>query len=266
MCLAIYKPKNATLSKQHLKNGFRANDDGAGFSISDGKTLTTYKGFFDFDSFYATFKPFNRAGVSAIVHFRFATHGAVNTDNCHPFQVSETISIIHNGVLAWRSNEKQSDTACFVADTLQPVANHGMELFRNPAFRAMTEKAIGDHNKMVMLSACGEVVILNEHKSSAHWANGAWWSNRGYESFSYPYSDEATPYSWAEKKAGAWGKWDDESDDYSDTLDDAEVCETCAIDLDAGAFDLADINARPVKKGHCHFCHATFEDDAQPII
>jgi len=264
MCLAIYKPKNATLSKQHLKNGFKANDDGAGFVISDGSKLMTYKGFFDFDSFYHSFKPYNRAGVSALVHFRFATHGAISAENCHPFSISEDLSAIHNGVLAWRSTDKESDTACFIADTMRPLGECGIELFKHPAYRLLVEKAIGEHNKIALLSACGEVVLFNEHKGGAHWAYGVWWSNRGYEGYYYPYEDEARPSTWAEKRAGAW---DIESDSFPDYVPaDEALCSHCFAEFHEDG-ELEHVDADIALDGFCAYCNCKLPIlDDHPVI
>lgn len=100
MCLAIYKPEKVRLIRADLKRAFDANSDGAGFAYYDNsqQRVIIEKGFFSFNEFWRAFQEVQRDNLKAIVHFRFATHGSVDTDNCHPYELNDG-ALIHNGII-----------------------------------------------------------------------------------------------------------------------------------------------------------------------
>lgn len=129
MCIVIYQPKGKTVPKKVLKTAFKNNPDGAGFMCQKGKEAPYMeKGFFNFEDFYKAYKPFSKGNYNVAIHFRIATHGAVNSLNCHPFivtnKVEDTISesgvydslFMQNGVIKSISvnrKDKYSDTCNF---------------------------------------------------------------------------------------------------------------------------------------------------------
>jgi hypothetical protein len=101
MCLAIYKPEKVKLYRADLRRAFEANPDGAGFAYYDNsqRRVIVEKGFFQFNEFWRAFQEVQRDNLKAIVHFRWATHGAVNNDNCHPYDLDDG-ALIHNGMIS----------------------------------------------------------------------------------------------------------------------------------------------------------------------
>jgi len=180
MCLAIYKPKGVTIKKRYLRNGWDANEDGAGFAIARNGKVEIQKGFFTFKEFYSAFREFNNARETAIIHFRFATHGVTNAINCHPFSLcGDKYGMIHNGVIDIECTDKAlSDTAHFSELVLAPILEAGVE-FDSGALRYLVEEAIGSMNKIVLLRGDGSHVIFNERQGE--WKNGSWYSNGGYK-------------------------------------------------------------------------------------
>lgn len=176
MCLAIFKPENKVCPKNHLKNGFAGNDDGAGFAIAKGGKIEIYKGFFTFEEFWKAFKPFQN--FPAIIHFRYATHGSVGAGNCHPFPVGKNSAMIHNGILNIQSDETNSDTANFANLVLNPILQSGIDE-NCPALRFLVESSIGRGNKICLLNGSGECQLFNE--DAGMWENGVWYSNTGYK-------------------------------------------------------------------------------------
>ena len=82
MCIAIFKPEGKILTRAALFNSYTSNRDGAGFAyVKDGE-VCIQKGFFTFDKFWEAFQPFQE--LQCVIHFRIATHKAVNGHNCHP--------------------------------------------------------------------------------------------------------------------------------------------------------------------------------------
>lgn len=178
MCLAVYKPSGTLPDWEAYAEGFRSNSHGAGFAVVDAGNLIIRKGFFTFDAFREAFRPF--ANMQAAVHFRLATHGNKDEDNCHPFVVADGLSLIHNGVLdiACNQDKSKSDTWHYAKLILQPMAKRDRDFFLRPDVRFLGESAIRG-SKFVFLRADGQYGIWNE--GSGHWHADCWWSNRSYE-------------------------------------------------------------------------------------
>ena len=194
MCLLIAKPQGKKLDKEQLATAFRSNPDGAGFAIADeaGKRILVRKGFFDFDKFCAEFQPFENC--EAIVHFRIATSGLTNHDNCHPFEIKSemfpeyTFAMAHNGSLPFRNTKTKSDTNCFSTDVLKKIFDRDPYFLEHDPGYMLLAKAIEKHNKMAIMRHDAEknkfiTRIINDDAASAHWEKGIWYSNYSYKYF-----------------------------------------------------------------------------------
>jgi glutamine amidotransferase len=176
MCLAIYKPKDKKVKKQWLENGFNANPNGAGFAWTDGVRVNIVKGLFTFEQFWKSYKPWQDR--ACVIHFRLATHGQIDEQNCHPWALCNgEYAVIHNGILNIQSTPQMSDTGHFVNLVLEPAVK-AMGL-RDPVLRYLVEQAIGSGNKIVVLRPDGEAVFF--HEKEGMWLNGVWFSNSSYE-------------------------------------------------------------------------------------
>jgi predicted glutamine amidotransferase len=179
MCIAIYAPKGKVIPRQQLLEGFRWNPHGSGFAYIDntGK-LIIKKGFFSFSDFWVAFREINGES-STLVHHRWATHGALNRFNCHPWSIDENHAMIHNGVIDGFGNlhNGRSDTGDFTEFILKPMIASAPNAWREPWFIAIMSKALHS-NKVIIMDASGEVAIYGEHLGV--WENGIFYSNRDY--------------------------------------------------------------------------------------
>ncbi len=109
-----------------------------------------------------------------LVHFRLATHGPRNVENCHPFVMCDgKFALIHNGIFPIRLKDPDlSDTGNFCKYIMEPTIKSGR--YKDIE---LVEEAIG-WNMICLMGADGEVIVYNA--KSGHWNNGVWYSNSGY--------------------------------------------------------------------------------------
>lgn len=118
------------------------------------------------------------AGLPYMAHLRFATHGAVNIANTHPFKIVPGLFMAHNGILDIPiTNHKLSDTAHFAA-WVGDYLNADPDWWDEDSFKKDLEDWIGVGNKLTFLHAkSGEVRIVNK---KAGWQDGEIWYSNTY--------------------------------------------------------------------------------------
>ena len=148
------------------------------FTDTKTQTLYTLKEMRSGELFYKAYQQYRRVHLDSyfILHFRIATAGKINEDNCHPFVVNEGLAFVHNGIISKvRTCVNYSDTYYFNADILQ---NLPADFTENEATLELIEAAIGA-SKLVFLNSKNEPLILNSHLG--HYVENVWYSNRSYE-------------------------------------------------------------------------------------
>jgi len=178
MCIAINKPENVLIPHTYLEQSFLHNDDGAGFMYAQDGQLHIEKGFMTFDSFMEAYTPHEEK--PCVLHFRIKTHGDVNQDNTHPFQVGKDLGFVHNGIIGkvdCSSDKKKSDTQHFNAQYLNVLYRQDSRFIYKPVFKDLIGEFIG-HSKLVFLNNKGQSTIVNEKLGK--WDNGVWYSNTSY--------------------------------------------------------------------------------------
>jgi len=148
-------------------------------------------------------------------HARFATHGSLTVDNCHPFQVgvgNTQTYLAHNGVLPViePQGDKRSDTRIFAEDIL-PAIGGVTSLDNEQVWNILEDFTQG--SKVVILTvdprAKHQCYLLHENKGWKD-SSGVWWSNQScYLTMS---ARTATPF--------GFGLKDDSTEKWVD-------CDTC---------------------------------------
>lgn len=188
MCIAIYKAPGAKITDEQLQASVDRNRDGCGFAgITDSeeheRKLYVYK-CLKYNKFLKKFRKFEEENPESpmLIHFRIATHGLVDGNNCHPFKVSKDAVFIHNGTIHKAPidpDRLKSDTRMFNETVLQNLPK-GWE--RSSGIKEMIEEYIG-FSKIAVLSLNGTVTLYRELETGAHWNTdkNIWFSNTSYK-------------------------------------------------------------------------------------
>lgn len=238
MCLALYKPANIKPDWDALEEGMCHNSDGAGFAVAVDGQLIVEKGFFKFADFKKAFEPFG--DYAAIVHFRLATHGGKNQQNCHPFALADfgndtdhmPVAVIHNGIFSQAANDQKqwSDTWHVCRDILHPLWAKEEKSLVSPQMIPLGDSFVGSSNKLVFLYADGTFGIWGE--KNGHWSEGVWYSNYSYCSYGARYADPRSKYVYDDDDAywtGSWKSAAKKQDDFVPVIDYA--VEATAVEL-----------------------------------
>lgn len=186
MCIAILNTKG-TISKETLQNCWNNNPDGAGMIYTTlNNDLKIFKEMLDFDKFYNEYKKARKQNKESnfVLHFRIATSGKVDLNNCHPFKVNKNLAFVHNGMIDIQPlSTNVSDTFTFNEAIIK---NLGSNFLYNEAIIRLIESYIG-YSKLVFLNSFNEATIINE--DLGHWNKDNWYSNTSYESKKAKYSN-----------------------------------------------------------------------------
>lgn len=232
MCIAIYQSPGYRLTEDELHNSWVNNPDGAGISFFDGsdeivieKTMNKS----EFVDIYNNAVDKHGASSEMAVHFRIATHGGVNIDNCHPFFTpGKEMSVIHNGIIPVKmeKTDKRSDTRVFVEDVIPNMPDGWLD---DEQMFNMVEEFIGS-SKLVVLSHEGKYSSYIFNEQYGHWSQDKkiWFSNKSYCSSKPALAGSMTAYSggWQSPKLYVPGK----------TLGECMMCGSNAV-FDSACYD-----------------------------
>jgi hypothetical protein len=177
MCIIAIQPKGIKISQKTLKNCWDNNGHGAGIMYAHNGKIIVKKELKDFNKFMQIKKDADRYDTNIVIHFRIATSGGVNYENCHPFKVNDQVYFCHNGILDIEVPiySKINDTQIFNNNFLKGLP---VNFVRNDSLMQLIEFSIGINNKFVFLDCYGDFYIINENIGT--WQNGAWYSNKSY--------------------------------------------------------------------------------------
>lgn len=175
MCVIVLKSEDKQFNKQDLKDCFKSNRNGAGFAYPSDGRVEIEKGFFNFKELWKALLPLENKPV--MLHFRLATSGLTDDENCHPFEVASTVAMAHNGVLSQFEfdGEHRSDTAVLVEEVLRPVFDRWPKFYRTDEGKNWLEYLAPDWNKLAFINARGDFYKTNT--SAWHNRKGLSYSN-----------------------------------------------------------------------------------------
>jgi hypothetical protein len=184
MCLLVTQTKTSpVLSNDWLIDFHSSNADGVGVMYSnDGEIIIQKilpKTAQDFIEFYHA----NIKGKNCAFHLRMKTHGDIDLENCHPYEVLNRAEhgmdlwLMHNGILSTgnQADVTKSDTWHYISDFLRPMLIENPEFAFHPSFGDIVGAHIGSSNKFVLMDHQGRIATINQ-KSGVFWA-GLWLSN-----------------------------------------------------------------------------------------
>lgn len=177
MCLLVEQTTTTNFSDEFLTDVYTKNKDGIGIMFAEAGQVIVKKllpqNAAEFIEFYRQYAE----GRNCIWHARMQTHGDIDLENCHPYMVTESIWMAHNGILSsGNDNDKtKSDTWHFIRNILQPVLAYEPDRILNPEYQAFLGSLIGGTNKFGFMTRHGDTVIINRDSGIEY--NDAWLSN-----------------------------------------------------------------------------------------
>ena len=236
MCLLVSQPANSKFDDDFIKGVYNLNSDGIGVMYAENGTINILKFVPKTEKDFVNFFRTNIEGRDCAWHARMRTHGDIDLENCHPYQVLSQedgypLYLAHNGVLS-TGNAKdttKSDTWHYIRDYLRPMLLKNPEFFMTEAFKSIVGSHIGSGNKFILMDAYGNQVTINRHVGVFH--EGAWLSNtyawdttgtkhetRRYSSYSnYSKSTALSSYG---GYSGVYGNYDAYEDEDFDALNE----------------------------------------------
>ena len=168
MCLIIAAPNGGAPDMEQVMAGWRDNPDAWGIMAAHKRRLVIRRGLCT-ESLLAAIADIGESPWA--IHFRWATHGRTDLSNAHPFKITRSLYMMHNGVIDidCTADPLRSDTYHY-ARYLQSIGVTPRNI--NAAER---EQEIGRGNKLVFLDNTGRVTIANER--AGEWVDGHWYSN-----------------------------------------------------------------------------------------
>ena len=253
MCMLCVIPPNVIPSRQKLENSALNNPHGFGFAIvipSENRihverTMnadTSINRFLDMRGKYPE--------GYAMWHARYATHGSMNVENCHPFQVgvgNNLTYLAHNGIMpiVEPKGDDRSDTRIFAEDLLPAIG--GVTALDNPQVSNLIED-FTNGSKVCILTvdprAEYQCYLYHAEKGKKD-ESGVWWSNDSC------YLDTYTRGSWKSVNPLDFGLSD--SSPKSGGLDFA-VCTVCETYTDTNMLEWDESFC--VTCGSCYECES----------
>tara|TARA_R110000868_G_scaffold148839_2_gene371003 strand:- start:6276 stop:7148 length:873 start_codon:yes stop_codon:yes gene_type:complete len=212
MCLLIANPEQKPIDLEIFETATESNPDGFGVSfIRKGKAVIKKAVTIDPAKQREMCEKF---GWPPLMHWRYSTSGGNCGKFTHPFRLSPTTTLAHNGVLPIKISKGLSDTATLVGN-LRKSPFTAVAKLRQHNFKG---------NKFIVLNT-KRLHIVGEEQGT--WLDGVWYSNEtGFES---RYAKYYTPTN----KSGRnyYDQWRDNDGDDDAAINDIQSHEDTSHNL-----------------------------------
>lgn len=178
MCLIVYSPTGANIERDVFDYAQATNSDGIGIMSMHGIEKFVGRKCRKRALRYLNKLLADHPGTPWGLHFRWATHGDVNLDNCHPYKAPESDAhVMHNGVIratTGMSSKAKSDTAVFTDLFMWKAPGHA-DLGYDDFYKRVS-RIIGTENKLLVFHKdTAQFTLVNENMG--FWHEGLWYSN-----------------------------------------------------------------------------------------
>lgn len=183
MCLAIFLPPGNYITKDEVFTAASSNPDGFGFCYAANGNLESFKSLYIKEMYEEyVFSATRNLSSPFMMHFRLATHGGINKENCHPFLFDNgesKFAIVHNGIFPLTVEDGKTDSEAF---------GSFLEKIRGPFWddniiNPIINKFVKDcWSKVILMLPNSRSFIFNEEAGG--WDDkGRWFSNWSHKGF-----------------------------------------------------------------------------------
>ena len=161
MCLIIHKPKGVQVHLDLLHSACEYNPHGYGLMALTGpqKISIHRHPYTNFDELRRAY--LQVAKYECVIHLRLRTRGNITRMNTHPFRVTESIYMAHNGNLNIHCRlPGRSDSWHVVNDYLTPLLHRAPKILHDKAFQQRLAAKIGANNRLVFMDAQRRKTII----------------------------------------------------------------------------------------------------------
>ncbi len=208
MCLIIHKPNaNDVMNDDYIDQAEIKNPDGFGITFLDnGETRVTMD--------YEEARRYIYENRPFVAHYRYATRGAINIDNCHPFRMRNGQWLYSNGTIAHLGEAtKTSDTleAVKILNQISPKHWASILSFTDTRFAIVhKDLSVSRHGKWHNK----EGIYYSKDHCFSKWNQGC-----GYYDWTMP--SRSKPYEYKYKETYKFSRSDydlavDEENEYND--------------------------------------------------
>jgi predicted glutamine amidotransferase len=172
MCLIIHREKGqGNIDKEFFEDVWDRNDDGWGIVWYNSSGIKIKKGM-EFKQFWSIYRGLEQHDMEVWVHMRMRTDGDISLDMCHPFQISDDLYMMHNGVfdMLYAVPKGKSDTWAMIAHHIKPHLDETGKTFQQCVKDQDTLHDIlqlycnRDNCTLTFFDLEGNVTIINEKR------------------------------------------------------------------------------------------------------
>ena len=154
MCIIIWKPADKDIPEWRLRASMEQNDDGWGLMWHEGGRVHTVKSTV-MEDFWKHYDQVKHRSVA--IHFRFRTHGNIDNEQAHPYQILDydkdgmDLWMMHNGIIPIDTpDQTKSDTWTWIHTYVRPLLKSDLGLYYDSEFWKFVKSDIGGSRLMFL--------------------------------------------------------------------------------------------------------------------